>query len=235
MSDQRSQTDVVLHAVQEMIASGRLRPGDRLPVEKDLAEELQVSRGSLREAVRALSALGVLQTRQGAGTYVTSLAPDRLLGGLGFWVRLQAGDEAEHAHSVRRALEVESVQRAAVRFTAEHAARGRAILDDAHAAIFADQVDHERAMQADLELHRLIAEAAENPVLAALIDAMSAPTLATRWQALFNSPRLHDTHREHEAILAACVDHSPRRARSWMEVHLYGVEGLLPDVAADPG
>ncbi len=232
-SAQRSQTDVVVHAVQQMVLDGTVAPGHRLPVEKVLAEQLGVSRGSLREGVRALSALGVLETRQGAGTFVTSLAPGRLLGGLGFWVQLQAGPAAGHAHAVRRVLEVEAVQRAAERWTEEHTARARELLDSAARAITAEPPDHQEAMRTDLELHRLVAEVAGNPVLSALVDAMSAPTLAARWEALFDSPRLHDTHREHEAILAALADRAPDRARSWMEVHLHGVEAAVASARAE--
>ncbi|MVA76211.1 FCD domain-containing protein [Auraticoccus sp. F435] len=234
MNGPRSQTDVVVTGVQQMILDGTFAPGSQLPVEKVLAEQLGVSRGSLREGVRALSALGVLETRQGAGTFVTTLAPERLLGGLGFWVQLQAGPSAAHAHTVRRVLEVEAVQRAAERFTQAHTARARELLDGARRAIDADPVDHEAAMRSDLGFHRLISEVAGNPVLSALIDAMSAPTLAARWQALFNSPRLHDTHREHEAILAALTDRAPDRARAWMEVHLHGVEATLPESPVSP-
>lgn len=67
-----SQTDVVVQGIRSLIVEGKLRPGDRLPVEKDLAGAL-VSRNPLREGVRALSVMGVLETRQGAGTYVTAL------------------------------------------------------------------------------------------------------------------------------------------------------------------
>ena len=75
-----------------MITTGRLRPGSRLPVEKDLAVELGVSRGSLREGVRALALMGVLETRQGDGTYVTALDPSSLLAPLSVLVDLQGAD-----------------------------------------------------------------------------------------------------------------------------------------------
>ena len=75
----RSQTDVVVHRAKRMIVEGALGPADQLPVEKDLALQLGVSRGSLREGVSALSILGVLETRQGAGTFVTRLDASLLL------------------------------------------------------------------------------------------------------------------------------------------------------------
>ena len=74
-----SRTDRVVDSITRMILDGELAAGDRLPVEAELAEHLEVSRGSLREGVRALAVLGVLDVRQGDGTYVSSLAPERLL------------------------------------------------------------------------------------------------------------------------------------------------------------
>src|SRR5690606_28107285 len=89
-----SRTVEVVDGIKRMILDGELGPGDRLPVEKDLAEALGVSRGSLREGVRALSILGIVDTRQGDGTYVTSLDPGRLLSPMGFVVDLQGDGSA---------------------------------------------------------------------------------------------------------------------------------------------
>jgi len=108
-----SLTDQVVDGVKRMILTGELRPGDRLPVEKDLAAALGVSRGSLREGVRALAVLGVLDVRQGAGTYVTSLDPRVLFHPVGFAVDLQEDELARPFHEVRRVLEVEAAALAA--------------------------------------------------------------------------------------------------------------------------
>src|SRR3954451_16898190 len=86
-----------------MILTGDLRPGDRLPVEKDLGARLGLSRGSLREGGRALTMMGVLDTRQGNGTYVTSLEPNILYAPFGFVADLQHQDSAKFL-GVRRVL-----------------------------------------------------------------------------------------------------------------------------------
>src|SRR5688500_633101 len=124
-----SRTDEVVDGIRRMILDGQLRPGDRLPVEKDLADTLQVSRGSLREGVRALSILGVVHTRQGDGTYVTSLDPARLLSPMAMVLDLQDDDAMPAFHSVRRVLETEAAGLAAVRMTDDAVAEARAILD----------------------------------------------------------------------------------------------------------
>lgn len=224
-----SQTEVVVQAVRRMIRTGELRPGDRLPVEKELATGLEVSRGSLREGIRALAALGIVETRQGAGTFITALEPGPLLDPMAFWVSLQAGPDAIHAHVVRRALEIESVQQAARRFTQADAAAAGEILRRAEQAIHAEPTDHRGALEADLDFHRLIADRTGNPVLAALVEALSAPTLRHRlWRSLHHAGRLEETHRQHQAILAALTDRDVPRARAWMETHLYAVETDLP-------
>src|SRR4029077_13077489 len=88
-------------------------PGSRLPIEKELAAQLGVSRGSLREGVRALVHLGVLETRQGDGTYVTELDAGRLLSPLGFLAELSTPGNAAQLLLVRRVLEAESAALAA--------------------------------------------------------------------------------------------------------------------------
>ena len=125
----RSQTDVVIQGIKDMITGGELVAGSRLPIEKDLSARFSVSRGSLREGVRALATLGVLETRQGDGTYVTSLDPGLLLSPLGFLADLQTPAGSAHLLAVRRILEAESAAQAARRLTPEQLLELEAILD----------------------------------------------------------------------------------------------------------
>lgn len=228
-----SQTDVVISGVKRMLSSRRLRPGDRLPIEKDLAAELQVSRGSLREGVRALSTMGILETRQGAGTFVTRLEPAALLSAMEFWVGLQDGERANQVHTVRRALETEAAAAAAVSIGAKQLEEAEEILERAHTAIHASPIDHAGAMQCDVEFHRLIAEASLNHVLSALIETVSTNTIRGRmWRSLHDNEGLLATHREHLGILEALRRHDVDRARTRMSNHLYAVEDYVTTVAA---
>ena len=113
-------TDEAIEKIKAMIVSGELKPGDRLPVEKILASRLGLSRNSLREAVRALGVLRVLETRQGAGTFVTSLAPGLVLEAVSFIVNFHDPATAIHFLEVRRLLDSEVAARACV-----HAERAR--------------------------------------------------------------------------------------------------------------
>jgi GntR family transcriptional regulator, transcriptional repressor for pyruvate dehydrogenase complex len=223
-----SQTDVVISGVKRMLSSRRLRPGDRLPIEKDLAAELQVSRGSLREGVRALSTMGILETRQGAGTFVTRLEPSALLSAMEFWVGLQDGERANQVHTVRRALETEAAAAAAICIGGERLDAAERILERAHAAIHAEPIDHTAAMQCDVEFHRLIAEASANHVLSALIETVSTNTIRGRmWRSIHDNEGLLATHREHLGILEALQRHDVDRARTRMANHLYAVEDYV--------
>src|SRR6266581_2661504 len=98
-------TDEAIGKIKEMIISGRVMPGAKLPREADLAAELGLSRNSLREAVKALTLINVLDVRQGDGTYATSLAPSLLLEALSFIVDFRRDDTALDFLEVRRILE----------------------------------------------------------------------------------------------------------------------------------
>src|SRR5215467_14466771 len=108
-------TDEAIARIRELIVTGRWRPGDRLPREADLALELGLSRNSLREAVRALSLVRVLEVRQGDGTYVSSLEPDLLLETTGFVAHLLQDHTVLELFEVRRLLEPAAAALAAVR------------------------------------------------------------------------------------------------------------------------
>jgi GntR family transcriptional repressor for pyruvate dehydrogenase complex len=98
-------TDQAIAEIKNLIMSGEFVAGSRLPKEQDLAQRLGLSRNSLREAVRALSLIGVLEPRVGDGTYVTSLEPELLLTGMGFISDLLSGSTLLELHQVRRILE----------------------------------------------------------------------------------------------------------------------------------
>jgi GntR family transcriptional repressor for pyruvate dehydrogenase complex len=222
----RSQTDVVIDAVKAMLSSGELHPGSRLPVEKDLAAQLGVSRGSLREGVRALATLGVLETRQGDGTYVTALDPQQLLSPLGFLADLQQPAHATELLAVRRVLEAESVALAAPRLTEDELAQLEELLATVDRILASDpDMDLEAFIDADTRFHQLIARASGNGPLAAIIDSLVGRTFRARlWRAISHRGSVRETQAEHRAILAELVRRDPERARIRMSVHLLGVE-----------
>jgi GntR family transcriptional repressor for pyruvate dehydrogenase complex len=226
-----SQTDVVLQGIKHMITTGALGPGSRLPIEKDLAVSLGVSRGSLREGVRALCIMGVLETRQGDGTYVTSLDSNLLLAPMGFMVDLQAPEHRHDLHTVRRILESEAAARAALYITDDQLAEAAATLAAVEPLIVeGEDLDHESIMDADIAFHHIVAQGANNSALSALIDALANRTQRARlWLGLHNHGQVRASHSEHIAILGALQAHHPDRARLLMGHHLLVVEDYLVD------
>src|SRR5690349_23568660 len=153
-------TEGAIDKIRERIVSGAWGPGDRLPRESELAAELGLSRNSLREAVRALSQLRVLEVRQGDGTYVSSLEPGLLLESTGFVSHLLLGDTEIELYEVRRILEAAVAALAAGRIDADEKAELGEILERMAAARTVEQL-----VEADVAFHAVIAKAAGNAVL----------------------------------------------------------------------
>jgi DNA-binding FadR family transcriptional regulator len=224
-----------IEKIKYMLVEGELRPGDRLPVEKDLAARLGVSRNTLREAVRALAAIRVLQTRQGDGTYVTSLSPDLLLDGMGFVADLHRESGALQFLHVRRLLEPEATALAATRLAEADLARLADLLTEAEALARADMVDYEALLANDRAFHSLIIGACGNPVLAALIENTSSRTVRARvWRGLTEDGAAARTISEHRAIYRALVERDGDRARLRAVMHIVGVEDSLRAAAGEP-
>ncbi len=229
-----SRTEKVVDGIKRMIREGRLRPGDRLPIEKDLAEALGVSRGPLREGVSALSILGILNTRRGDGTYVTNLDVARLLAPMGFVVDIQGDGTAVNTHAVRRVLECEAARLAATRITDEALGEAGELLDEAAQVVGRVPQDHERLIEIDIAFHRIIAAHSDNPVLAGLIEAFAGRTVRGRlWRSLHEESADLRTHEEHVAILEGLRARDSETARIRMANHLVGVEQSLRDLPDD--
>jgi DNA-binding FadR family transcriptional regulator len=216
-------TDDAISKIKNMIIDGRLKPGDRLPREADLAEQLGISRGSLREAVRALSMIRILDVRRGDGTYVTSLEPELLLETLTFVIDLHQDSDILDLFEVRRALEPLAAEKAARLMSADEAA---GLLDLVDSLSVDDPVDAWVAN--DMEFHHRIALGAHNPVLCLLADSVAARTHQARvWRGLTQEDSFEQTRREHRAIALAIVERQPSIAAASALTHVAGIEGWL--------
>jgi GntR family transcriptional repressor for pyruvate dehydrogenase complex len=145
-------TDEAIEKIKSMIVSGALRAGDRLPREADLAVELGLSRSSLREAVRALALVNILDVRQGDGTYVTSLQVPLLLEALSFIVDFHRDATVLEFLRVRRILEPAATAMAAERITPQESKELGELLDR-----LGPHPEVEELVANDLEFHRKIA------------------------------------------------------------------------------
>jgi GntR family transcriptional regulator, transcriptional repressor for pyruvate dehydrogenase complex len=219
-------TDEAIEKIKAMITSGALRAGDRLPKEADLASALGLSRNSLREAVRALALVNILDVRQGDGTYVTSLEPTALLEALNFIVDFHRDDTVLEFLQVRRILEPAATAMAADRITAADLDGLRELLDS-----LGPNPNPEDLVKKDMEFHRRIVACAGNSVLFSLLESMSGPTTRARvWRGITQTGTVTRTLAEHRAILDALTARDAEAARAWATVHIAGVEQWLAAV-----
>src|SRR5581483_5265922 len=164
-----------MDVIKTMIINGELTPGHRLPAERDLAFQLGLSRPSLREAIRALIALNILESRHGEGTFVSSLEPELLAEPIDFL--LSVSHESIFAlFEARRALEAALVALAAERADEAELTGLEELVE--HGAERIDDV--EAFIQHDLEFHRQVSVAAHSPILASLLSSVSTLSMASR-------------------------------------------------------
>ena len=219
-------TDQAIAKIKELIISGEFKAGSKLPREQDLARQLGLSRSSLREAVRALTLIGVLDARVGDGTYVTSLDADLLLTGMGFVGDLLAGPTLLEVHQVRRILEPVATAMAATRMTEQDfTALDRCLerMDEAETT--------QAFIDADAEFHRVIVQAAGNATLALLIQNLSSGMLRARmWRSITEQGAVEITRQRHRDIYLALRAGDAERASAADLLHLAEGEEWLRGV-----
>ena len=225
--DAMAVTDEAIEKIKAMIVSGELGPGDRLPPEKELAERLGLSRNSMREAVKALEVIRVLDVRRGDGTYVTSLEPHLLLEAITFVIDMHDDDSLLELFAVRRMLESQATGLAATHGDDEAIAALQAEVEGIDAAVSIDDL-----VAHDIRFHREIVQMTGNGYLAGLIDSLSSQTVRARvWRGLTEQGAVERTLSEHRAIADAIAQHDPALATSLATAHIAGVERWLRQAA----
>lgn len=219
-----SLTDRAMARLRELIQSGELPPGSRLPPENQLAADLGVGRNIMREAVRALVAARVLEVRRGNGTFVTSLEPRILLEGISGAVELLQGDTMLELTEVRRLFEPAATGLAATRISADQLAEVKGHLEAMRAA--ADDV--ELLNKHDAAFHSAVVAATGNETLSTVLDGISSRTVRARvWRGLIDADAAGRTLREHEAIYLALVAGDAIQAQAAALMHITTTETWL--------
>jgi len=211
-----------------MIKDGELKPGAKLPPERELAEMMQVSRPSLREALRALSIMNIIEIRQGDGTYVTSLEPELLVEHLDFIFSLSDSTIIE-LFEARKIVEVGLAAMAAERITDEEIAGLEAYL----ARAIEHVNDHAAFLQADIELHEAIVSAARNTFLKRFMASIYHLGHASRSRTVQIPGVVQQVVEDHQAIVLALKARDPHQARQAMLQHLNNVENRLLQLVAE--
>jgi GntR family transcriptional repressor for pyruvate dehydrogenase complex len=220
-----SVVDKAIGALVARIEGGTFAPGERLPAEAALARELDLSRLSLREAVRALTSAGVLEVRRGDGTFVTDLRPDRMLRALSAYLDLASDDGLTELFECRRVIEPGATALAAAR------------IDDAALHRLAESVDRMRNVRTpeelvaeDLAFHAQIVEASGNATLASLAGSVSGRTARARtWRAVVTPDIVRWTFEQHRSIYRALCARDALAAWTAATVHVTEVEQWVRD------
>ena len=205
--------------VRQLIESGRCRPGDRLPPERELADLIGVSRPSVRTGLQALAALGVVEARRGAGTFITHDPPRFASGSLRFFAALY-GISNQHLFEVRRILEMDMAELAAERATgAELAAISEEVME-----MFAVRGDPDHFLAHDIRFHHAVARAAGNPILGALADMVAEVSFERRRESVLPMQGAAVAAEHHKKIYQAIKDHDREGARREMSAHMTWAE-----------
>jgi GntR family transcriptional repressor for pyruvate dehydrogenase complex len=208
-------TEQVVGQLIELIKREQFKPGDRLPPERELAKRLGISRPSLRAGLRTLVSMGVLKSRQGAGTFIADgppmldSEPLRLLAAL-------HGFTFEHMFQTRSILEVGAAGLAAEHATAEH----MATLADEIAEMHATINDPQQYLIHDIRFHRAVAAASGNPTLATLVEMVSAVMYERRRETIARAHDFSESLEYHRRIYRAIRARRPEEARIAMREHI---------------
>ncbi len=206
----------IVDQIEDSILKGVLKPGNQLPAERELAQQFGVSRTAVREAVKALREKGLVEAYPGRGTFITSGTPTSIRQTLDRMIRADQQDGTAHLVEVREILEPEIAALAAARADDEAIATMR----DAIAVMDAAKRDPEAFIEADLDFHLALAEAASNPLILSLIDSIVA-VLRDQRMLIFKidgGPERGQYH--HKRILEAVEHRDPQGAREAMRAHL---------------
>ena len=219
-----SLTDKAISRIRELIQSGQLAPGSKLPSEQQLAAQLGISRNLTREAVKALVAVGVLEIRRGDGTYVTSLEPGVLLGGLGAAIELLRGETVLELTEVRRLFEPVATALAATRISSADLAQVAQHL----AAMRAARDDVELLNKYDAAFHHAVIAATGNRTLESLLEGISSQTVRARvWRGMVDHNAAAITLAEHQAIYDALAAGDAPLAQAAALLHVGTTEKWL--------
>jgi len=206
----------IVEQIEQSVQKGDLKPGDQLPAERELAEQFGVSRTAVREAVKALREKGLVEAYPGKGTFITSGSSNPMRQSLDRMMRSAQVDATSSLVEVREILEPEIAALAAVRATEENLNS----LREAVAVMDAAKRDPDAYIEADLDFHLELAEAAANPLILSLIDSFVG-VLREQRMRIFEVDGGPDRGQYHHKKILEAVEHQDAPgAREAMRAHL---------------
>ncbi|MDR3471055.1 MAG: FCD domain-containing protein [Devosia sp.] len=208
-------TDRLIAHILGLVTTGNLEAGDQLPSERKLAETFNVSRPTLREAIRALGVLGVLEIRHGGGVFVSPLSAADLLQPLAFFLTLRS-TEVEKLYDARKLIEGDIAARAALRATAADIAALEALIAEQETAT----EEPTRYRDIDTAFHRRLAERADNEFLARAAQSLNVLGQEFRKIASETPKVISRSIKDHRVIVKALRQGDAEAARAAMVAHM---------------
>lgn len=212
----------VVEAIKTYISENDFQPGDPFLPETELAKRLGVSRNSVREAVKALESLGILETRRGIGVFIHDFSLDPILDNLPFAL-MKDLKELSDLLEIRQVLETGMIAKVVPTLTERNIAE----LNDVLARMRLRAEKGETFREADREFHKLLFQNAENETLLKLLDMFWLLFSRTSQYANLEDEYPLQTYQDHVAIVEAVVARDARAARSALEKHYAGVSGRI--------
>jgi GntR family transcriptional regulator, transcriptional repressor for pyruvate dehydrogenase complex len=213
-SESRLTVQVVNH-IRDMIEKGVLKPGEKIPPEREFAQKLKISRASLRAGIGYMAAMGIMKVRHGVGTFIAEGPPQMGKSSLGLLGALH-GFKTWQMFESRLLLEGKMAALAAERGKEEHLT----VLAEEVAEMYATVDDPEEYLIHDVRFHRTIAEASGNPILASLMETISSALYDGRRKTVGLTHSLKDSAEIHRDIYRAIRKRSPSEAQRLMERHI---------------
>lgn len=221
--------DQVIDRILDLIRQQHLKPGDKLPPERELAASMGIARQTLRAALRALASIDVLEIRQGAGAYITDLKPDKLIERLKFFISLN--DASVHEFIEARM----SVELSVVALAAERITDAQLAVLAASPALQFPQDGFVNFIQHDLAFHAQIALAAQNSILAEFLDIFRAVRGNIRRGTALAAADIQRAVHEHRQIVDALAAHDAELAQKAMRLHMQSSESTLRQLLQNHG
>ncbi len=209
----------IVQQIEESILKGTLKPGDQLPAERELAQRFGVSRTAVREAVKALREKGLVEAYSGRGTFITNGTSQAIRQSLDLMMRIGQQSGSIHLAELRAILEPEIAALAATRAEEQYITAMR----EAFGVMDRAREDPVAYIEADLDFHLALAEAAANPLILSLIDSIVGLLREQRMRIFYveGGPERGQYH--HKRILDAIEQHDAAKARAAMQAHLLQV------------
>ena len=215
-------SDIIINPIKNLIASGQLKPGERLPSERKLSERLSVSRSAVRDAIKKLEFYGVLKTHPQSGTIVAGMGQTALQGLISDILNVD-GSDFKSLVETRVILEINAVRFAAERRTDENIDRISKALEKYNQKL----KNGEPTVEEDLMFHLEIAEASQNPVLKSLMMVITPDIISNfiKYDVCGDDVKL-ERLKQHQAILSNIINQEPDKAAKIMDYHLQDIKNF---------